>query len=239
MNKNMQENGSFQATRWTLVQRAKEANTIDAQEALNVLCSLYWRPLYVFARSYGRGMEDAEDMVQGFLAKGVEKALFTAAKREKGKMRTFLLTAFKRYMRDEYVKSVAQKRGDGKVDTTDIATEEARWVDAEAEDPTVSFDKRWAIIVVESAREQLRKKYAGEGKEAFYEELSECLTGEVDGGYQAIADRLGVSLSSVKVGVHRLRKRFGEMLRAEIVETLGGGEDPDRELKYLIGILSY
>lgn len=234
----MQSDGSFQATRWTLVQRVKEANTVDAQEALNVLCSLYWRPLYVFARSYGRSMEDAEDVVQGFLAKGIEKALFSAADREKGKMRTFLLTAFKRYLRDEYVKSVAQKRGDGKVDATDIAAEESRWEDVDAADPTASFDKRWAIIVVESAREQLRKKYASEGKEEFYEALAESLTGEVEGGYQAIADRLDVSLSAVKVGVHRLRKRFGEMLRAEIVETIGEGEDPDKELKYLIGILS-
>ena len=234
----MQGDGSFQATRWTLVQRVKDANTVDAQEALNVLCSLYWRPLYVFARSYGRSMEDSEDVVQGFLAKGIEKALFSAADRDKGKMRTFLLTAFKRYLRDEYVKSVAQKRGDGKVDATDIAAEASRWADADAADPTASFDKRWAIIVVESAREQLRKKYAGEGKEEFYEALAESLTGEVEGGYQAIADRLDVSLSAVKVGVHRLRKRFGEMLRAEIVETIGEGEDPDKELKYLIGILS-
>lgn len=230
--------GSFQATRWTLVQRAKEANTVDAQEALNVLCSLYWRPLYVFARSYGRSMEDAEDAVQGFLAKGIEKALFSAADKEKGKMRTFLLTAFKRYLRDEYVKSVALKRGEGKVDTTDIAAEEARWEDKDSADPTENFDKRWAIIVVESAREQLRKKYLIEGKEELYEALSDSLTGEVEGGYQAIADRLDISLSSVKVGVHRLRKRFGEMLRAEILETIGEGEDPDQELKYLIGILS-
>ena len=75
----MQGNSSFQATRWTLVQRCKEANAVDAQEALNVLCGMYWRPLYAFARGYGRSMEDAEDVVQGFLAKGIEKALFSAA----------------------------------------------------------------------------------------------------------------------------------------------------------------
>ena len=234
----MQGNSSFQATRWTLVQRVKEANAADAQEALNVLCRMYWRPLYVFARGYGRSMEDAEDVVQGFLAKGIEKALFSAADQDKGKMRTFLLTAFKRYLRDEHVKSVALKRGNGKVDTTDIAAEEDRWADSDAADPTASFDKRWAIIVVESAREQLEKKYASEGKSELYEALAESLTGELEEGYQCIADRLEMSLSAVKVGVHRLRKRFGEMLRAEIVETIGEGEDPDQELRYLIGILS-
>ncbi|MFD2158044.1 RNA polymerase sigma factor [Rubritalea tangerina] len=234
----MQGNSSFQATRWTLVQQIKESNAADAQEALNVLCSMYWRPLYAFARGYGRSMEDAEDVVQGFMAKGIEKALFSAADKEKGKMRTFLLTAFKRYLRDEHVKSTAQKRGDGKVDTTDIAAEEERWADSDAVDPTASFDKRWAIIVVESAREQLEKKYESEGKTELYEALADSLTGELEESYQSIADRLEISLSAVKVGVHRLRKRFGEMLRAEIVETIGEGEDPDQELRYLIGILS-
>ena len=80
----MQGNSSFQATRWTLVQRVKEANAVDAQEALNALCSMYWRPLYAFARGYGRSMEDSEDVVQGFLAKGIEKALFSAADKDKG-----------------------------------------------------------------------------------------------------------------------------------------------------------
>ncbi|MFC5050378.1 RNA polymerase sigma factor [Rubritalea spongiae] len=234
----MQGNGSFEATRWTLVQRVKEANKEEAREALNVLCAMYWRPLYAFARGYGRSMEDAEDVVQGFLAKGIEKALFSAADQEKGKMRTFLLTAFKRYLRDEYVKESALKRGDGKVDTMDVAAEEARWADTDAADPTVSFDKRWAIIVVESAKEQLEKKYENEGKLELFEALSASLMGELDEGYQEVADRLGISLSAVKVGVHRLRKRYGEMLRAEIIGTIGEGEDPDQELRYLIGILS-
>jgi RNA polymerase sigma-70 factor (ECF subfamily) len=234
----MQGNSSFEATRWTLVQRAKDANVEEAQEALNALCSMYWRPLYAFARGYGRSMEDAEDVVQGFLAKGIEKALFSAADQEKGKMRTFLLTAFKRYLRDEHVKEVAVKRGEGKVETMDVAAEEARWADSEAADPTISFDKRWAIIVVESAREQLEKKYEREGKLDLYQALSSSLTDEMNESYQEVADRLGISLSAVKVGVHRLRKRFGEMLRAEIVETIGDGEDPDKELRYLISILS-
>lgn len=234
----MSENGAFQPTRWTLVQRVKDPDARDAQLALNELCSMYWRPLYAFARGYGRSMEDAEDAVQGFLAKGIEKALFAAADREKGKMRTFLLTAFKRYLRDEHAKVVAIKRGEGKVDTTDIATEEARWVDSDAADPTMSFDKRWAIIVVESVQAQLRQKYISEGKEAFYDILSETLTGELSETYQEVADRLQISVASVKVGVHRLRKRFGEILRAEIIETIGEGEDPDDELRYLIGILS-
>ncbi len=228
---------SFQPTRWTLVQKVK-GESVEAAQALNELCKIYWRPLYTYARSFGRTMEDSEDVVQGFMAKGIEKALFSAADKDKGKMRTFLLTSFKRYLRDEHAKSIAIKRGEGKVDTTDIAVEENRWSDDKAADPSVSFDKRWAMIVVEAASEQLRQKYIEESKEKLYEAISPCLSGELTIGYQEIADKLEISLSSVKVGVHRMRKRYGEMLRAEIAETITPEEDPDDELRYLINILS-
>jgi len=228
---------SFQPTRWTLVQKV-QSDTVESAHALNELCKMYWRPLYAYARSFGRTMEDSEDVVQGFMAKGIEKALFSAADKDKGKMRTFLLTSFKRYLRDEHAKSVAIKRGEGKVDTTDIAAEESRWGDDNAADPTISFDKRWAMIVVEAASEQLRLKYQEEGKAELYQALSPCLSGELTSGYQEIADTLDISLSSVKVGVHRMRKRYGEMLRAEIAETITPDEDPDDELRYLINILS-
>ena len=232
-----EKNSSFQPTRWTLVQQI-QADTPTAKDALNELCKMYWRPLYVYARSFGRSMEDSEDAVQGFMAKGIEKALFSAADREKGKMRTFLLTAFKRYLRDEHAKRVAIKRGEGKVDVVDIAAEEERWGDGSAADPTISFDKRWALIVVEAANEQLRKKYQEEGKSGLYQALVPSLSGELEMGYQEIADELGCSLSSVKVGVHRMRKRYGEMLRSQIAETITPDEDPDDELRYLINILS-
>jgi len=199
---------------------------------------MYWKPLYVYARSFGRSMEDSEDMVQGFMAKGIEKALFTMAKKEKGKMRTFLLTAFKRYLRDEHAKEVTIKRGEGKVQTTDIAEEEERWGDETAADPTVNFDKRWALIIVEAASKQLRQKYKDEGHLKLYNALVPSLSGELTVGYQEIADDLNISLSAVKIGVHRMRKRYGEMLRAEIVETITENEDPDDELRYLIAILS-
>ena len=228
---------SFQPTRWTLVQKV-QGDSVEATDALNELCKMYWRPLYAYARSFGRTMEDSEDVVQGFMAKGIEKALFSAADKDKGKMRTFLLTSFKRYLRDEHAKSVAIKRGEGKVDTTDIAAEENRFGDDKAVDPSVSFDKRWALIVVEAASEQLLLKYKEEGKEAIYQALSPCLSGDLTAGYQEIANSLNISLSSVKVGVHRMRKRYGEMLRAEIAETITPEENPDDELRYLINILA-
>ena len=232
-----ENNASFQNTRWTLVQQIKD-NSTDASHALNELCEMYWRPLYAYARSFGRSMEDSEDVVQGFMAKGIEKALFSAAQKDKGKMRTFLLTAFKRYLRDEHAKEVTIKRGSGKVDTIDIATEEEHWENEKNIDPTISFDKRWALIVVEAANRQLEEKYRSEGNLKLYNALVPSLSGELSTSYQEIADDLNVSLSSVKVGVHRMRKRYGEMLRAEITETITENEDPDDELRYLIAILS-
>lgn len=229
---------SFKQTRWTLVQKLRVASSEEAKEALNELCALYWRPLYAYARSYGRSQEDAEDVVQGFLTKGVEKAIFEVANQEKGKMRTFLLISFKRYLRDEYNRSIAVKRGEGKVDLVDMQDEESRLEDNNADDPALHFDRRWALIVVESARTQLRKKYSSEGKEVLHDALVGCLTGELTEGYAVIGERIGVSLAAVKVGVHRMRKRFGELLRAEVQETVGPDEDPDQELRYLIGILA-
>lgn len=234
----MTGDSAFQQTRWTLVQKLTAAPTGEAKAALNELCALYWRPLYAYARSYGRSQQDSEDVVQGFLTKGVEKAIFKAADDKKGKMRTFLLVSFKRYLRDEHAKSVTVKRGEGKVDLVDMQEEESRWADNDAEDPRLHFDRRWALIVVESARTQLRKKYESEGKASLHDALVGCLTGELTDGYATIAEEIHISLAAVKVGVHRMRKRFGELLRAEIQETLGPDEDADDELRYLIGILS-
>ncbi len=231
-------NSVFQPTRWTLVQKLKVAPCAEAQEALNELCGLYWRPLYAYARSYGRSSQDSEDVVQGFLTKGVEKAIFKAADQEKGKMRTFLLTSFKRYLRDEHAKLMTLKRGEGKIDLVDLQAEETQWKDNDAQDPTLHFDRRWALIIVESARTQLRKKYGKEGKLALHDTLVGCLTGELTSSYADLSEQLGISLAAVKVGVHRMRKRFGELLRAEIQETVGPDEDPDHELRYLIGILA-
>jgi len=230
--------GSFQPTRWTLVAQVQKEATPSASKALNELCSIYWNPLYVFARSSGKSLEDAEDAVQGFLAKGVDKALFAAADRERGKMRNFLLTAFKRYMKDEWVKSMATKRGEGKVVTMDFAAEEDHFASNQEADPTDGFDKRWALMMVQKAQEVVEKKYTSEGKTEFFSAIEGALSGELTKTYAQIAAECGVSESSVKVGVHRLRKRFGEALRAEIRDTVANDSEVDDELRHLLTMLS-
>lgn len=232
-----QGNSIFEPTRWTLVQQIQQEPE-KATRALEELYRMYWKPLYAYARSFGRSAEDAEDVVQGFMSRGIEKSLFSMAKKEKGKMRTFLLTSFKNYLRDEHIKNTAAKRGGGMVEARDLASEESKISSEQSMDPRVMFDKRWAMVVVEAALKQLEQRYADEGKKAFFNLLSPCLTGELSEGYQVLADQLGVSLSSVKVGIHRMRKRYGEVLRSEIAETITAEEDPDDELRYLINILA-
>ena len=141
----------FQPTRWTLVAKLN-AEPLQSNQALNQLCAIYWHPLYVFARSSGKSPEDAEDAVQGFLARGVDKALFSMADQQRGKMRNFLLTSFKRFMKDEWVKQMAEKRGGGNVISIDFAEEESHFANHAAEDPALGFDKRWALMMVEQAR---------------------------------------------------------------------------------------
>ncbi|MGB0991620.1 MAG: RNA polymerase sigma factor [Akkermansiaceae bacterium] len=225
----------FQPTRWTLVQRVREESPDVARRALNELCEIYWRPLYVYARGFGRVSEDAEDMVQGFLVHGVEHALFSTADPGKGKMRSFLLTAFKRYMRDEWVKQNAIKRGGG-TEMLDFSSEE-RCLQGTVEDPAKEYDRRWAVQVVDESSRKIKDRYEADGKLALYEAISPVLAGDLERAYIDVADELEMSESAVKVAVHRLRKRFAETLREEVQQTLDEGEDVDEEIRYLFKVL--
>lgn len=227
---------SFQPTRWTLVAKLN-SEPQQSNRALNELCAIYWSPLYAFARSSGKSSEDAEDAVQGFLARGVDRDLFSMANKDRGKMRNFLLIAFKRYMKDEWVKQMASKRGAGNIISMDFSSEELHFENSNIADPTQGFDKRWALMIVEQAKQKVEKRYEKEAKSIFYHEIVGALSGELTKTYAEIAARCDVSESSVKVGVHRLRKRFGEALRNEIRETVSSDEEVDTELRHLLTIL--
>jgi len=228
--------GAFQPTRWTLVAKLN-AEPSQSNRALNELCAIYWNPLYVFARSSGRSSEDAEDAVQGFLARGVDKDLFSMATPERGKMRNFLLTSFKRYMKDEWMKQMAVKRGQGKVISVDFSTEESHFANHSAADPTNGFDKRWALMIVEQARNSTQAQYKKDGKQTLFDAIEGSLSGELTKTYAQIAVEYGLSESAIKVGVHRLRKRFGEALRSEIRETVSKESEVDEELRHLLSML--
>lgn len=231
-------NHAFPQTRWSVVLQARP-DSARGMEALGELCRRYWYPLYAFARRSGRGSADAEDLVQSFLARSATDGLFSRAREDKGKLRTFLLTAFRRFMRDEYEKSIAMKRGGGKVVSFD-AVEAEQWYSAVAEEaaPEAVFDREWAVTVLENAVRRLADEFDAKGKADQFRALRPFLT--AGGGaedYRDIGDRIGMKPDTVKVTLHRLRARFGAALRDEIRDTQEDGADIDAELSYLVQLV--
>lgn len=234
--------GQFAPTRWTLVLDAAgpEAGS-QADRALEELCELYWQPLYVFARRDGSGPEEAEDLTQAFFLKLIEKKSFAAARRERGRFRSFLLAAFKHFIADEWRRKLAQKRGGGRVVSIDAQSAEARhqMEPADRSTPEKIFARQWALQTLEAAVAGLRAEYEAAGKEAIFEALRGSLSGEMKTApYAEIAARLGTSEGAIRTAAHRLRKRYRERLRAEVAQTVARPEDVEAELHDLFDALA-
>lgn len=228
----------FPATRWSLVELASGT---DGDEALERLCQAYWYPLYAFARRSGQDATDAEDLTQGFFHKLLEKHWLADVEREKGRLRTFLLTAFRRYMTNEWRRDQAEKRGGGwcRVDWEQADGEQryaAANTDARPED---LFDRQWALTVMERTLTSLRDEFEQRGKLAHYEQLKAVLMmekGAMD--YAGLAEGLEMTEGAARVAVHRLRKRFRTRFRDEVTLTLEEGEDLEEELQHLARVLA-
>lgn len=227
----------FQQTRWSLIQRA-QAGGGDASVAIGELCMAYWMPLYGWARRSGASPEDAEDVVQGFFGDVLRKQLFQKADAAKGRLRTFLLTAFRRYQHDVWAKAHREQRAaDRTVSFDALAGEE--WYRAEANlaaTPDAFYDRQWAVTVLDQAMQRLGSEYAKRGKGADFERLRRYLTAEA-ADYDTDAAALGVSANAVKVAVHRLRERFRDALRAEVASMQDESENVDEELAHLLRAL--
>jgi len=232
----------FPPTLWSVVLRAKEAGSAEAEEALAALCRAYWFPLYAYLRRQGKTPHDAEDLTQGFLLHLMEKDTLSRAHRERGKFRSFLLAALRYYLADEQAKQRAQKRGGGMTFIPMDAPEaEERCqsdlvVDA---DPAKVFDRRWATTLLERALNRLQAEYAGPGRAERFQELRVYLLGEPrTQSYVEVGKRLGLKEGAVKVAVLRLRQRFGELLRVEVASTVATPADVEEELRHLFSALS-
>jgi RNA polymerase sigma factor (sigma-70 family) len=214
-----------------------------AREALSRLCQAYWYPLYSFARRRGHSAEDAQDLTQEFLARLLEKNWIGDADRDKGRFRTFLLTAMKHFLSDEWDKARARKRGGGvTLQPLQFGQAESRYnleplVD---ETPERIFEVRWAMALLEQVLNRLRTEYEKEGKAGLFAALHPCLIGErTSQPYAELAKSLGASESMVKSAVHRLRQRYRQLLRDEIAHTIAVPDEVDEEMRYLFSILSY
>lgn len=221
---------------------AARQDTTRAQGALEKLCQTYWHPLYAYVRRRGYGVEDAQDLTQAFFAKLLERQWLADAAQEKGKFRTFLLTAMERFLANEWDKVRTQKRGGGRTNVPiQLDTAETRYgIDPQdTRTPEQAFEYRWAVTLLDEVLKRLQAEYQRRGQQALFTALKSCLVGE--GNTQPYADlaaQLGMGIAAVKVAVHRLRQRYRELLRAEVAETLASPEEVDAEMRYLFGVLT-
>jgi len=235
---------AFRATRWSLVARAASPAEPAARAALEELCRLYWQPLHAFACRGGMSPTDAEDATQSFFAEFLRRERFAVADPERGRLRTFLCTAFSNHLRDLHRRGTTQVRGSGNVPLSIDATrdDDAPPLDpADPNDPAREFDRAWAIATMDAAIARLEAELAARGKAGNLAPYRAFLGFEAGGGedYASTARAVGLSEGAVRVNVCRLRKEFRTALFATIADTLDDPTDESirAEVRALIGAL--
>jgi RNA polymerase sigma-70 factor (ECF subfamily) len=231
----------FHTTRWTLVLTASRDASPQARVALGELCTLYWSPLYAFARRQGHSAEQAQDLTQSFFTRLIEKNVVAAADPARGRFRSFLLASFKHFLANEWDREHARKRGGEEAFVPlDVERAEAGYLAQQPESlgPDAVFERQWALDVLGRVVDRLRREYAASGKAAVFEALSGLVTGDAIGErYADIARTLRSTEGAMKVMAHRLRRRYADLLREEIAATVSDTADVDDEIQYIIAAL--
>jgi RNA polymerase sigma-70 factor (ECF subfamily) len=222
---------SFATTRWSLVLAARDRAEPGAGDALGALCSTYREPLYAYIRRRGHGAEEANDLVQEFFARLLEKDFLAGVDRRKGRFRSFLLAACNHFLANERDRARARKRGGGR---HGLALEAAP---ADGLTPEKVFERRWALALLEQVMGRLRREFETRGKGRLFDALRGFLVGEKGAGYRQSAQELGMSEGAVKVAVHRLRRRYREVLYEEIGRTVEGPQEIEEEVRALFAAL--
>ena len=232
----------FVTTRWSLVLQARDKTSSQSAGALESLCRAYWYPLYAYVRRQGRSPHDAQDLTQEFFARLLKKDYLQAVDREKGRFRTFLIVAIKRFLLNEWDKRRAEKRGGGFLHVSwDTQLAEARYLDEAQETLPADqvFERRWALTLLGQAMSRLRADYEESGRQAEFDQLKTHLTaarGEVS--YQEIASTLQTTEGAARVALHRLRKRLRQFFREEVAGTVSNPDEADDEMRHIISVLS-
>jgi RNA polymerase sigma factor (sigma-70 family) len=232
----------FTTTHWTVVLTAGQRESQHADEALEKLCRGYWYPVYVFLRRSGLMMHDAEDLTQAFFERVLSKDYLRAVDRTKGKFRSYLLAMLRHFLANHRRDARTQKRGG----STQFVSLDADSLDEVERSPAVadlsaekSFDRQWAMTLLEQVISTLRAEYQATGKGALFERLKIFLTGEKAGmNYVELAADLNTTEAALKMTISRLRKRYGELLRTEIARTVSSPEETEDELRALFAALS-
>lgn len=232
----------FRTTHWTQLLEATRPEDPAGQTALADFCETYWRPLYAFVRRKGFAQMEAEDLTQEFFARLITRNSLSGVRREGGRFRSFLLRSMENFLADEWDRSHAKKRGGGQKDLSiDVLEGEARLealtIACEGTPETV-FERQWAIAILEKVGNRLSEGERAAGRGKLYEDLKLHLQSDHETStYAEIAERHSMTEGSIKVAVHRLRRRFGDYLRAEIASTVRSDADVNDELKHLIAVM--
>lgn len=231
---------SFRTTRWTQVSRAK-AESPEGRRALADLCDAYYEPVAAFLRCELRDADAAKDLAHDFFASVLAGGAISRAEEKRGRFRSYLLGAVKHFLSHHREAAQRLKRGGGveKISLNDTESDEARSVaDAGVLSPDAAFDRQWALTVLARALEAVRLECVAEGRGEFFEDVKPWLTGEAARGDQsALAARYGMNANALKVAVHRLKRRFRELLKAEVAGTLEDPASVDAEMHALFAAL--
>ena len=230
----------FTTTHWSVVLAAGQSTSPASQAALEQLCRRYWYPLYAYARRHGYSPEDAQDLTQSFFERLLERDLLADLRPVGARFRSFLLNALKNHLASEWTRAHAGKRG-GSILSLDDLSPEARYAQeaANAESPDAAFERRWASTVLQQALDRLRQEHVAAGKEPMFDLLADGLTGAAPSQpYAELAIQLGTTEAAVKMAIHRLRKRYGELLRLEVAQTVVTSAEIDQELRHLLSALA-
>jgi RNA polymerase sigma factor (sigma-70 family) len=230
---------AFATTHWSVVLTA-QGESPAAQEALEKLCRMYWRPIYSFVRRQGLAPAEAEDITQGFFAQLLERRSFGAVRKEKGRLRSFLLASLKYFLADEQRRAMAIKRGKGQSRKLS-GLEELRALEEQPADvlsPDQIYERRWALTVLEHVINRLKDEYRAAGNAALFDSLKQLLPDEPGAPSQAeIAARLGMTENAIRQAFYRFRQRYQSLLREEIAHTVATPGDIEDELRHLIAVV--
>jgi RNA polymerase sigma-70 factor (ECF subfamily) len=230
----------FPTTRWTLVVAAGNPHRKEYRSALVSLCENYWYPLYAYLRRRGYSAEQAQDLTQEFFIRLLQGRYLDRADPEKGRFRSFILTSLKFFVSDERDRQGAHKRGGGTVVPLEFSSGEERYQREPAHDETPEriFERRWALSVLDRVVEKLRDEFVQHGRPEHFERLKVFLLEQSDAPYAALAREMNTSEGALKVAIHRLRKRYRELFRQEIADTVADPAEVESELRFLAAVLS-
>jgi RNA polymerase sigma factor (sigma-70 family) len=230
----------FPTTRWTLVLAAGDPQRKEARGALVALCENYWYPLYAYLRRRGYSADQAQDFTQEFLIRVLEGRYLERADPDKGRFRSFMMSSLKFFVADQEDRDRAQKRGGGKVMSLELSSGEERYQHEPAHDETPEriYERRWALALLDRVMQHLREEFVHHGRPDHFDRLKVFLLGQSEISYAELAGEMNTSEGALKVATHRLRKRYRELFRQEIADTVADAAEVESEIRHLASVLA-